>query len=80
MQSENEGGVKALKRFSFVFYRFNGSTLQRVYVLLAFERQHLSTAVIAARWASDVRRDAASALGTLVQMRRMPAVRCFARA
>jgi len=32
----------------------------------AFERQHLSPAVIAARWAGDVRRDAASALGTLI--------------
>ena len=49
-------------------------------MLLAFERQHLSTAVIAARWASDVRRDTASALGTLVQLPGMPTVRCFARA
>jgi len=69
-----------LKRLSFVFYRFNGSTLQRVYVLLAFQRQHLSTSVIAARWAGDVRGDAASALGALVQMRSVPPVRCFARA
>jgi len=46
----------------------------------AFERQHLSPAVIAARWTGNVRRDAASALGTFVQMRRMPAVRCFAHA
>ena len=47
--------------------------------LLAFERQHLSPAVVAARGAGDVRGDGASALRTLVQARGMPPVRCFAR-
>src|SRR5207247_10536909 len=48
--------------------------------LFAFERQHLSPAVITARWAGDVRRQSASALGTFVQTRGVPAIRCFARA
>ncbi len=60
--------------------RHLASLTERRLQSFAFERQHLSTAVITARWASDVRRDAASALGTLVQLRSMPTVRCFAHA
>ena len=42
--------------------------------LLAFQRQDLSATVIAARWAGDVRWQAASALRTFVELRRVPAV------
>jgi hypothetical protein len=48
--------------------------------LFALKRQHLPTAVITARRASDVRGNGAPALGTFVQMRGMPAVRRFAGA
>jgi len=48
--------------------------------LFALEREYLSSAVVTARRASNVRGDGASALGTLVQMRSMPAICRFARA
>ena len=60
--------------------RHLASLTERQQQSFAFERQHLPTAVIAARWTGNVRRDAASALGTFVQMRRMPAVGCLAHA
>jgi len=72
MQSENASPT----RLRCATARQAGRRLQ----LLAFECQHLSPAVIAARWASDVRRNGTSALGALVQLRGMPAVRCFAHA
>jgi hypothetical protein len=51
-----------------------------VKILFAFERQHLSPAVVTARRAGDVRGNGTSALGAFVQMRSMPAVRRFAGA
>jgi len=48
--------------------------------LLAFQRQDLPATVIAARWAGDVRWQAASALRTFVELRRVPVVCCFPRA
>jgi hypothetical protein len=48
--------------------------------LFTLERQHLSSAVVAARRAGDVRGNSAPALGAFVQMRSMPAVCRFARA
>jgi hypothetical protein len=48
--------------------------------LLAFQRQDLPATVIAARWAGDVRWQAASALRTFVELRRVPVICCFPRA
>jgi len=48
--------------------------------LFAFQRQYLAAAVISARWTSDVRRHAASALRALVKLRGVPAVCRFPRA
>jgi hypothetical protein len=48
--------------------------------LFALKRQYLSSAVVTARRASNVRGDGASALGAFVEMRSTPPVRCFARA
>src|SRR5215831_21337745 len=46
----------------------------KVKILFALERQHLSSAVVTARRASDVRGNRAPALGAFVQMWSMPAV------
>jgi hypothetical protein len=54
-------------------------TVRRLH-LLAFQRQDLAATVIAARWAGDVRRQAASALRAFVELRGMPAVCRFPRA
>jgi len=72
--------LEAFKRLSGLVLTLDAPTLQRFRVLFALERQYLSTAVIAARWTGNVRRDAASALGTFVQLRGMPAICRFARA
>src|SRR5215813_5156675 len=48
--------------------------------LFALKREHLSSAVVTARRASDMRGNGAPALGTFVQMRGMPAVRRLSRA
>ena len=47
---------------------------------LAFQRQDLTSAVIAARWTRDMRRQAASALRAFVELRRVPAICRFPRA
>jgi hypothetical protein len=48
--------------------------------LFALKREHLTTAVVTARRAGNVRGNGAPALGTFVQMCSMPAVGRFARA
>jgi hypothetical protein len=56
------------------------SPIARRLQLLAFQRQDLAATVIAAGWAGDVRRQAASALWAFVELRRVPAVCRFPRA
>jgi len=48
--------------------------------LLAFQRQDLAAAVIAARWTGDVRGHATPALRAFVELRSVPAVCRFPRA
>jgi hypothetical protein len=48
--------------------------------LFTLKRQYLSSAVVTARRASNVRGDGAPALGAFIEMRSMPAVCRFARA